>query len=106
MRILANLQVQLAKGQTQFTKAELKKMYMQKVEPFETSDEEVMLNRLKFRNYIRELILNQQRVMEKIAKSEGGQEALQELVQKLQSGELPESNDSNDAVTETTSATE
>ena len=85
-------------------------MYMQKVEPFETSDEEVMLNRLKFRNYIRELILNQQRVMEKIAKSEGGQEALQELVQKLQSGELPESNYSNDdavtdaAVTETTSA--
>jgi len=85
-------------------------MYMQKVEPFETSDEEVMLNRLKFRNYIRELILNQQRVMEKIAKSEGGQEALQELVQKLQSGELPESNNSNDdavtdaAVTETTSA--
>ena len=58
MRILANLQVELAKGQTQFTKLECKRLYMAKVEPFEKTDDEVMLNRLRFRNYIRELILN------------------------------------------------
>ena len=38
-----------------------------------------MQNRLLFRNYIRELILNQQRVMERIASEEGGEDVLQEL---------------------------
>lgn len=40
---------------------------MQRVEQFEKDDQEVMQNRLRFRNYIRELILNQQKVMDKIA---------------------------------------
>ena len=73
MRILANLQVELAKGQTQFTKLECKRLYMAKVEPFEKTDDEVMLNRIRFRNYIRELILNQERMMEKIAQKEVGE---------------------------------
>lgn len=67
MRILANLQVELAKGQNRFTRLECKRLYMARIEPYESSDEEVMLNRLRFRNYIRELILNQQRIMEKMA---------------------------------------
>lgn len=90
MRILANLQVELSKGQTQFTKIECKKIYMQRVDQFEKDDQEVMQNRLRFRNYIRELILNQQKVMDKIAQKEGGEEMIQELVVKLKSGELPE----------------
>jgi hypothetical protein len=58
MRILAELQMELEKGRIQFTKSECKKIYMRRIEAYEKSDEEVMLNRLKFRNYIRELILN------------------------------------------------
>ncbi len=74
MRILAELQMELEKGRIQFTKSECKKIYMKRIEAFESSESEVMLNRLTFRNYIRELILNQQRVMEKIAaKTEGGE---------------------------------
>ena len=83
MRILANLQVELAKGKTEFTKSECKRIYLQRIEGFEANDSEVLANRLRFRNYIRELILNQQRVMEKTAKSEGGQAVLQNLLSKL-----------------------
>ena len=74
MRILANLQVALEKGQTSFTKTECKRLYMTKCDPYEESDQEVIENRFKFRNYIRELILNQQRMMEKIAMEESGGE--------------------------------
>ena len=59
---------------------------MTKIEPYETTDEEVMTNRLRFRNYIRELILNQARVMEKIAQAKAGENGIQELVDKLKSG--------------------
>jgi len=52
---------------------------MERIDGYETTDEEVMQNRLLFRNYIRELILNQQRVMERIASEEGGEDVLQEL---------------------------
>ena len=44
-----------------------------------------MANRLTFRNYFRELILNQQRVMDKIAREKGGQQqpsTIQDLVDK------------------------
>ena len=74
MRILANLQVALEKGQTSFTKTECKRLYMAKCEPYEESDREVIENRFRFRNYIRELILNHQRMMEKIAMEESGGE--------------------------------
>ena len=59
---------------------------MAKVEPYETTDEEVMTNRLHFRNYIRELILNQTRVMEKIAQAKAGEDGIQEMIEKLKSG--------------------
>ena len=52
---------------------------MERIDGYETTEEEVMQNRLLFRNYIRELILNQQRVMERIASEEGGEDVLQEL---------------------------
>jgi len=41
------------------------------VEQYEANEQEVMLNRLRLRKYMRELILNQSRVMEKIANSSG-----------------------------------
>ena len=78
MRILACLQCELAKGHTEFTKLETKRIYMQRVEAYEKSEDEVIQNRLYFRNYIRELILNQQRVMEKIAKNAAGGEEMLE----------------------------
>ena len=78
MRILACLQCELAKGHTEFTKLETKRIYMQRVETYEKSEDEVIQNRLYFRNYIRELILNQQRVMEKIAKNAAGGEEMLE----------------------------
>ena len=91
MRILANLQVALEKGQTSFTKIECKRLYMTKCVPYEETDQEVIENRFKFRNYIRELILNQQRMMEKIAaEKSGGEQGIQDLVDRIKSGELPE----------------
>ena len=64
---------------------------MTKCEPYEETDQEVIENRLKFRNYIRELILNQQRMMEKIAaEKSGGEQGIQDLVDRIKSGELPE----------------
>ena len=68
---------------------------MTKCEPYEENDQEVVENRLKFRNYIRELILNQQRMMEKIAaEKSGGEQGIQDIVDRIQSGELPERPDS------------
>ena len=49
----------MSRGKTEFTKLECKALYMQRIEPYEQSDGEVMENRLMFRNYLRELILNQ-----------------------------------------------
>ena len=57
---------------------------MAKVNQFETTDEDVMINRIRFRNYIRELILNQERIMEKIAQKEAGNDRIQELVEQMQ----------------------
>jgi len=75
MRVLANLAVELNKGQTEFTKFECKRIYMQRIEAFEADETEVMHNRLAFRHYLRELILNQQKIKQKIA-SEGNNEEL------------------------------
>ena len=80
MNVLANLQIHFDKGQTQFTKAECKRIYMQRVNQYESSDEEVMLNRLRIRKYIRELILNQSRVAEKIANATQNDEKVQNIV--------------------------
>lgn len=58
IHILANLQLHLERGKTEFSKVECKRIYMQRIERYEKTDQEVMLNRLRFRRYIRELILN------------------------------------------------
>jgi len=57
---------------------------MERIDGYEANDQEVMRNRLIFRNYIRELILNQQRVMERLANEEGGEDVLQELTVRSQ----------------------
>ena len=49
----------LESGRTEFTKTECKQLYMKRIEAYEKDETEVMENRLRFRNYIRELILNQ-----------------------------------------------
>lgn len=41
---------------------DMKKNYMSRVEDYETEDE-VMLNRIKLRKYLRELTLNQKRII-------------------------------------------
>jgi len=41
---------------------DMKKNYMTRVEDYET-EEEVMLNRIKLRKYLRELTLNQKRII-------------------------------------------
>ena len=58
MRILANLALEFEKGNTEFTKLECKRIYMKRIEQYEADETDVMRNRLRFRNYIRELILN------------------------------------------------
>ena len=50
------------KGTAKFSKDQVKAIYMQRVEQFET-EEEVFPNRLALRKYLRELILNQRRVI-------------------------------------------
>ena len=45
---------------------EMKKSYMQRVEDYET-EEEVILNRLRLRKYLRELMLNQKRLLKAAA---------------------------------------
>lgn len=87
MRILATLQVHFSKGKTEFTKLECKKLYMQRIDGYEKTDKEVMSNRLKLRNYIRELILNQHKVMEQIAKKDGGASIMEELQRQAQAQE-------------------
>ena len=76
---------------------------MARVEAYESTEEEVMLNRLRLRNYIRELILNQQRVMEKIAANAegGGDAAVQNMVNQMQAASAP--SEAETAVSETAS---
>jgi len=50
------------------TAQEIKEAYMQRVEDFE-SEEEVMSNRLKLRRYLRELMLNQKRIVKAATES-------------------------------------
>ena len=57
------------KGQTKFSKDEVKAIYMQRVDEFET-EEEVFPNRLALRKYLRELILNQKRVIQKLVEED------------------------------------
>lgn len=45
---------------------EMKKSYMQRVEDYET-EEEVVINRLRLRKYLRELMLNQKRLLKAAA---------------------------------------
>ena len=47
---------------------EFKKAYMQRVDDFE-SEEEIMMNRIILRKYLRELVVNQKRVLQ-VAKDE------------------------------------
>ena len=56
-RILARLQIAFIKSGGQFTKAQFKAIYMERVDEFEPV-EEVLLNRLRLRKYLRELVLN------------------------------------------------
>ena len=67
--ILARLQAEMNKGTNRFSKDELKAIYMERVEQFET-EEEVFKNRLALRKYLRELILNQKRVIQKLVEEE------------------------------------
>ena len=60
--VLARLQAEMNKGTAKFSKDQVKAIYMQRVEQFET-EEEVFPNRLALRKYLRELILNQRRVI-------------------------------------------
>jgi hypothetical protein len=48
------------------TAQEVKMAYMDRVEDFE-KEEEVMINRLRLRKYLRELLLNQTRILHKTA---------------------------------------
>ena len=59
MHILANLHQELDGGKTDFTKDEIKKIYLKRIEKYEKSDDDIIPNRLRFRKYLGELILNQ-----------------------------------------------
>ena len=83
MHILANLHQELDGGKTDFTKDEIKRIYLKRIEKYEKSDEDIIPNRLRFRKYLGELILNQQRVMDKIANSKGQNETIDSLMSKL-----------------------
>ena len=84
MHILANLHQELDGGKTDFTKDEIKRIYLKRIEKYEKSDDDIMPNRLRFRKYLSELILNQQRVMDKIANYKGQNETVDSLVSKIQ----------------------
>ena len=84
MHILANLHQELDGGKTDFTKDEIKRIYLKRIEKYEKSDDDIMPNRLRFRKYLGELILNQQRVMDKIANYKGQNETVDSLVSKIQ----------------------
>lgn len=60
------------------TMQEIKECYMARVEDFET-EQEVMANRLKLRRYLRELLLNQKRIVQ----------AASSMVEKQKQNELP-----------------
>ena len=59
MHILANLHQELDGGKTDFTKDEIKRIYLKPIEKYEKSDDDIIPNRLRFRKYLGELILNQ-----------------------------------------------
>ena len=59
MHILANLHQELDGGKTDFTKDEIKRIYLKRIEKYEKSDDDIIPNRLRFRKYLGELILNQ-----------------------------------------------
>ena len=61
-------------GQVQFSKGEVKRIYMERIEEFETEDE-VFQNRLSLRKYLRELVLNQKRVIYQLFDKQGGGES-------------------------------
>ena len=57
LRILARLQAEINKGTFKFTKEDIKTIYMQRVDEFET-EEEILNNRIYMRKYLRELMVN------------------------------------------------
>ena len=69
-RILARIQFaveQSAQTGNQLTRQIYKRIYMEQVDQFETKNE-VLMNRVRVRKYLRELLLNQKRVMEAITR--------------------------------------
>ena len=74
VHILARLQTSMNQGQVQFSKGEVKRIYMERIEEFETEDE-VFQNRLSLRKYLRELVLNQKRVIYQLFDKQGGGES-------------------------------
>lgn len=77
MQILMRILIRFKGGTAQ----EVKMAYMQRVEDFET-DSDVMFNRLKLRRYLRELLMNQTRILKHKAEM---------VLQKKKEEEEPES---------------
>lgn len=70
VRILAKLQFaseEAANMGERITREIYKAIYMSRVEDFEI-EEQVLMNRIRIRKYLRELLLNQKRVMETLTK--------------------------------------